>query len=60
MESLRGTSAIPSVIVTESILKLVFGGIAVETAGFSHVEGPLSSAFINAEATFAGLLSLGR
>ena len=50
----------PSVIVTESTLRLVFGGIALETAGFSHFEGPLSSAFIRAEATFAGLLSAGQ
>ena len=50
----------PSVIVTESTLRLVFGGMALETAGFSHFDGPWSSAFISADATLAGLLSAGR
>src|SRR4029453_17110382 len=59
-ESLRGTSAIPLVIVTESTLKLVFGGMALVTAGFNHFEGPFSKPFIRAEATFAGLLNPGR
>ena len=59
-ESLSGTSAIPSVIVTESTLRLVFGGIALDTAGFSHAVGPFNRAFISAEATLAGLLSAGR
>ena len=45
----------PSVMVTESTLSVVSGGIAEITAGSSHSDGPLSRAFIKADATMAGL-----
>ena len=58
--SLRATEAIPSVIVTESTLSVVPGGIAVVTDGASQDVGPLSSCFTSAEATLSGLRNLGR
>ena len=60
MLSLSGTSAIPSVMVTELTLSVVPVGMAVVTAGFSHTDGPLSRAVTRAEATFCGLRSDGR
>ena len=50
----------PSVIVTDSMLSAVSGGIAEVTAGASHSDGPLSRAFIKADATMAGLPRVGR
>ena len=50
----------PSVIVTESTLSAVPAGMALVTAGASQADGPLSSALISTEATFAWLRRLGR
>ena len=58
--SLSDTAATPSVMVTESTLSVVPGGIAVVTDGASQDVGPTSSCLTRAEATLSGLRNFGR
>ena len=50
----------PSVIVTDSTPSVVSGGMAESATRSNHEDGPFSRAFIRADATLAGLGSVGR